>query len=424
MTGPASVVVRSLAKSFPLHRRRQFKGISPDSFSAFSYLMGRTVVRGRSNADLDDRAELFCALDKVSFKVASGEVLGIIGRNGAGKSTLLKILARVLEPTAGKAIIRGRVVSLLELGIGFAPDLTVRENIQIYGRLAGIPAARINASEDEILEFARLTKYREVPLERCPSGSFVQLAFSAMISLKADVILADEVLAVGDSEFRHAGEERIRAVAKTGEAVLFVSHDMNAITRCCTRVLWLDRGRVRQVGAPDEIVHAYISELTCGQLTEASTAETAQGCRLLDLRLLDGNREQIGALQITEPSYVECLLRIERTNLAATVQIELWQGKVHVLSCIAPHPIRASAPASYRVAIRLPGNFLNDTNYQALCRVYVSEDNMAAGPGLACEERLNLTVMNPSPQNSVWANWAWGRGGAISPRLRWSVSTA
>jgi hypothetical protein len=177
---------------------------------------------------------------------------------------------------------------MLELGIGFAPDLTVRQNIEVQGRLAGIPARRIREAEDRILEFAGLSGFRDVPLFECPSGSTVHLGFAAMMGLGADIVLADEVLAVGDPAIREACEARVRAAGESGESVLFVSHDMAAIRRICTRVAWIDRGRIVRMGPPDDVVSAYTAELLAGRLLAPLTGEgLAESCRLLDVRLLD-----------------------------------------------------------------------------------------------------------------------------------------
>jgi lipopolysaccharide transport system ATP-binding protein len=423
MDMPSKIEARGLSKAFPLRKRAKFKGISTDSAAAFGYLLQQTLLPQSLTIEPDRKSESFLwALDDISFDVPAGEVLGIIGRNGAGKSTLLKVLARILDPTAGRVVIRGRVVSLLELGIGFAPDLSVRENIQIYGRLAGIRAAEIRAAEDRILEFSRLTEFRDIPLQHCPSGSAVQLAFSAMISFTADVILADEVLTVGDSEFRHACEDRIRSVGRTGESVLFVSHDMNAIRRTCTRVMWIDKGNIRQIGPTEETVRAYVTELLTGRLESEATEDLGSGCRLLDLRLLDGNKEQIGALQMTEPAYIDCVLRVERPDIAVTVQFELWQHKKHVLTNTCPTPIKAKKATTFRAGVRLPADFLNDRSYRVRCRLFVQDvSNYGAEPVVAAEQDLDISVMNPRPHLSVWSDWEFERHGLISPRLQWTI---
>jgi len=351
-------------------------------------------------------------------------VLGIIGRNGAGKSTLLKILARVLHPTSGEAVVRGRVVSMLELGLGLAPELTVRQNIQIQGRLAGIPAGRIRAVEDAILDVAGLAAYADTPLGACPSGSAVQLGFAAVIGLGADVILADEVLAVGDSAFRRACEDHARAAARAGESILFVSHDMAAITRICNRVLWIDRGRVVEIGSPDEVVRAYTAALLAGRLLPPLTREgVAASCTLLDVRLLGSDRAQVGALQLTEPGWIDCLFRIERPDVAVWVELELWHRRTLVLRT-SSRPVTSPEPATYRAGVKIPADFLNEQRYRALARLRVA--GLRGGYGesatmVAAEEELEFAVMNSHPERSVWREWPWGRGGLLAPRLPWHV---
>lgn len=412
--------VNKLSKAFFLTRRKIKGGIALGGISALRTLITRMMRGDRSlEESARGRADLFYALDDISFDVRPGEILGIIGRNGAGKSTLLKILARVHEPTAGQAILRGKVISLLELGMGFAPDLTVRENIQIYGRLAGISPKDIEASEESILRLSNLVQFRDVPLEECPSGAFVQLGFSAMINLHADVILADEVLAVGDAVFRKTCEARIREVGQGGGSVLFVSHDLSAIRRICTRVIWIDRGRIRMDGVPDHVVTAYSDEILSGSSQPAPGGEG--GCKLLDLRLLSNARTQIGAAQITEAFFIDCLFRVEGPQVAVKVEIELWQGKLHVLTSLTPNYITSQAPKAFRAGARLPDDFLNEQNYRVHCRLLAwTKPGYSGEPVIADELTLEFSVMNPHPEHSVWADWKWGRAGVISPRLNWT----
>ncbi len=420
------ISVRNLTKAFALRRRKRLKGISADSAAAVGALF-RHTLRSPERQVVPTRGDpnhLF-ALDDISFDVPAGQVLGIIGRNGAGKSTLLKILARLIEPTEGRIRVQGRVASLLDLGLGLSPELTVRENIQMQGRLSGIRAADISAAEERILEFAGLTAHRDSPLGLCPTGSFIQLAFSTTINLESEIVLADEVLAVGDSRFRAECEERIRAVGESGEAVLFVSHDMNAIKRTCSRVIWIDRGRLVMDGSPDEVVDAYMSELLAGHLLpEIDETSAVASCRLLDLRLLDATRAQVGALEITAGGYVDTLLRITSTAVSVRLVIELWQGKYMVLSCASPKPITINEPGTLRAGVRVPGDFLNENSYRARCIVYVLPLNdPEREPVVAAEEELEFSVMNPSPERSVWATWRGGRTAALSPRLDWTLES-
>lgn len=416
------VSARGLTKVFARHRASRRRGTSAEGPAAFADLMRHTFRRASHRPRMPSRndGKHLWALDRVSFEVAPGEVLGIIGRNGAGKSTLLKVLARVLHPTAGKATIRGRVVSMLELGIGFAPELTVRENIQIQGRLARIPANQIRRAEESILEFAGLSAFRDLPLQACPSGSPIHLGFAAALGLNADIILADEVLAVGDARFRRMCEERVRNAGASGESVLFVSHDMAAIRRICTRAIWIDRGKIVLAGPTDEVVNAYTAELLAGRLLPPLThGGPATSCVLLDARLLDAGRAPVGALQLTEPGYIDCLFRLSRPDAAVAVEIELWQAQ-HLVFAARSDVIRAAETTTLRAGVRVPPHFLNEQRYQARVRLHVLALGEAE-PVVAAEERFDFAAMNPHPHQSVWNDWRWARQGIISPRLQWSV---
>ena len=218
-------------------------------------LRGRQIVEG-------DSVEDFWALRDVSFEVKRGEVLGIIGRNGAGKSTLLKILSRITEPTTGRARLRGRVASLLEVGTGFHPELTGRENIYLNGAVLGMSRADINRRFDEIVAFADVDDYLDTPVKRYSSGMHVRLAFAVAAHLEPDILVVDEVLAVGDAEFQKKCIGRMDAVAKDGRTVLLVSHDMRRVASLCRRGILLQAGRVTRDGGMDEVIDAYLARHT------------------------------------------------------------------------------------------------------------------------------------------------------------------
>lgn len=199
------------------------------------------------------------ALKDVSFFVEQGNVLGIIGRNGAGKSTLLKILCRITEPTSGRAVIRARASSLLEIGTGFHPELTGRENIYLNGALLGMRRFEINRNFNEIVAFAEIEKFIDTPIKRYSSGMYVRLAFAIAAHLQQEILLVDEVLAVGDAAFQKRCLDKIGDVAKEGRTVLFISHNMDAIGRLCQNSIWLDKGRIKMIGVTENVIAEYLS---------------------------------------------------------------------------------------------------------------------------------------------------------------------
>jgi len=202
--------------------------------------------------------ETFWALRDVNFEVHPGEIVGIIGRNGAGKSTLLKILSRITEPTTGRVEIRGRVGSLLEVGTGFHPELTGRENVYLNGSILGMSLREINSRFDEIVEFSGIERFLDTPVKRYSSGMYVRLAFAVAAHLEPEILIVDEVLAVGDSSFQKRCLDKMQRVGQAGRTVCFVSHNMSAITRLCERVVLLDDGRVICDGPAHRTVSAYI----------------------------------------------------------------------------------------------------------------------------------------------------------------------
>lgn len=203
----------------------------------------------------------FWALKDVSFEVGQGEVLGVIGGNGAGKSTLLKILTRVTEPTSGRAVIAGRVGSLLEVGTGFHPELTGRENIYMNGTILGMKRREIDAKFDEIVDFSGVERFLDTPVKRYSSGMYVRLAFAVAAHLEPEVLLVDEVLAVGDAAFQKKCLGKMGEIAKGGRTILFVSHNMDAVKQLCGRCLWFQDGAIVGGGPSEAVVQAYVSAI-------------------------------------------------------------------------------------------------------------------------------------------------------------------
>ncbi len=207
-----------------------------------------------------DESQLFWALEDINFQVHQGEVVGIIGKNGAGKSTLLKILSRITTPTGGSVTIKGNVASLLEVGTGFHPELTGRENIYLNGAILGMHRKEINSKFENIVEFANIEKFVDTPVKRYSSGMYVRLAFSIAAHLEPEILIVDEVLAVGDIEFQKRCLGKLSDIATQGRTVLFVSHNMSAINRLCNRGILLEKGRLRVDGNVNDVIRVYLQD--------------------------------------------------------------------------------------------------------------------------------------------------------------------
>jgi lipopolysaccharide transport system ATP-binding protein len=264
----AAITVENLSKRYLLGHRAGEQGVY--RYTALRDVIGREarnfarkavdVFRGRQVVQ-GDEVEEFWALKNVSFEVKQGEIIGIIGRNGAGKSTLLKILSRITEPTEGRVLVRGRVASLLEVGTGFHPELTGRENVFLNGAILGMTQREIRKKFDEIVAFAEVEKFLDTPVKRYSSGMYVRLAFAVAAHLEPEVLIVDEVLAVGDAEFQKKCLGKMNEVSRQGgRTVLFVSHNMGAVTSLCPRVILLEQGTVSQVGPAREIINKYLAQ--------------------------------------------------------------------------------------------------------------------------------------------------------------------
>jgi len=252
-----AIRVENLSKRYTIGLARQRQNTLGEQLSHQAQSLFR---RNRAAA-----VESFWALKDVSFDVQQGEVVGIVGSNGAGKSTLLKILSRITEPTEGEAIIRGRVGSLLEVGTGFQPELTGRENIFLNGAILGMKKVDIDRRFDEIVAFSEVEKFLDTPVKRYSSGMYVRLAFAVAAHLEPDVLIIDEVLAVGDSAFQKKCLGTMDAVGKQGRTVLFVSHNMAAVRSLCSRAILFSSGRVQAVGPAEDIVQNYLTSVDSGQ---------------------------------------------------------------------------------------------------------------------------------------------------------------
>ena len=259
----------------------------------------------------NSREEYVWALKSVTFEVAPGEVLGIIGRNGAGKSTLLKVLSRITEPTLGRVELYGRVASLLEVGTGFHPELTGRENIYLNGAILGMKRAEIERNFDEIVGFAEIDRFLDTPVKHYSSGMYMRLAFAVAAHLEPDILLVDEVLAVGDMAFQQKCLGKMGEVAKQGRTVLFVSHQLSGIAQLCSRALLLDHGGIVKEGDPEAVIAYYMKE-SSGAESFTSSADDGRDISIIQAQTLGADGESKSNFTHKEPIVVAIKCRINR----------------------------------------------------------------------------------------------------------------
>ena len=272
----------------------------------------------------------FWALQNISFHVYPGEVIGIIGRNGVGKTTLLKILSRITPPTSGEVILRGRVASLLEVGTGFHPELTGRENIYLNGAILGMKRKEIAKQFDSIVDFAEIEKFLDTPVKHYSSGMYVRLAFAVAAHLDPDILIVDEVLSVGDVEFQKKCLGKIEQVSKSGRTVLFVSHNTQAISRLCDRILLLDEGKLIKDGPADQVISLYLQSdlgIKAERIWTINKAPGNEYARLCAVRVKSDKGEVIETVEITKPVAIEMEYDVLRNDISLVPAIKLFNEK-------------------------------------------------------------------------------------------------
>jgi len=374
-------------------------------------LSKRYIIGTRQRRDL-------WALRDVSFSVEQGEILGIIGPNGAGKTTLLKVLSRVTAPTEGRVTGFGRVVPLLALGAGFQPDMSGRENIFMNAALYGMPAADVEQCLPEIVEFAGIGDFIDVPVKRYSSGMYLRLAFSVAVNMKPDILLADEVLAVGDIEFQERCLERVKQAGESGMSVLFVSHDMDAITRLCDRVMWINAGQIVKIGAPDEVVAEY--QNSAWSLSGRSLKDTRSGSHknekgeISSVTLTSLEGKEVGAVRRSDDVLVNIGLKTLEDNL--TVRLILH---VHARGALA-FRVRSETydmptAGRYVASVKIPSHLLAETIYSVTIEALVYDAAVTKFP-LAAFNALAFQVFDTESERVDV------RGGVVAPDLPWSFS--
>ncbi len=365
--------------------------------------------------DNDSRSEYVWALKDINFEVKQGEVLGIIGRNGAGKSTLLKILSRVTAPTIGEVKVKGRIASLLEVGTGFHPELTGRENVFLNGAILGMTRAEVKSKIDEIIAFAEIERYIDTPVKRYSSGMYVRLAFAVAAHLDPEIMVVDEVLAVGDARFQKKCLGKMGDVSRAGRTVLFVSHNMTAVQSICRSAMMIEEGRLVTFGPVSTVISRYLkgaqSQDRQGEWGDPKTAPGNDVVRIRQVRVVAENDN--GLLTMQSPLRVETVYWVLKNGVTTHISYELINDLgVTVLTTGSRSAI--SKLGIYKSVFSLPANLLNSGGYLLKLRVVRDEKRVT----YVNENVASFTVQDSAKRKGAWM----GREpGAVQPILPWQT---
>ena len=380
---------------------------------------GNPVIQG---AELEE----FWALKDVSFEIKQGEAVGIIGRNGAGKSTLLKVLSRITEPSAGKVTIKGRVASLLEVGTGFHPELTGRENIFLNGAILGMSRKEIKSKFDEIVDFAEIEKFLDTPVKRYSSGMYVRLAFAVAAHLEPEILLVDEVLAVGDVDFHKKCLDKMDTVSKAGRTVLFVSHNMGMITSLCNRAILIGEGRIAMEGQATTVVNGYYFGDSNGpSMLDFSSSSRKVGddkARLVKAWTCNLQDELISEIDIRHPFKIKLVyetLRKVETRYWPFVRIKGSDGQI--VMCSSARGLNGVEKGVYEAACLIPGHLLNNRTYTL--DIALSFLRPTVHSSFLMEGALSITVFDPIDETieSMRNGFSGPIPGEVRPLLDWEV---
>lgn len=363
----------------------------------------------------------FFALKNINLEVKEGEILGIIGTNGAGKSTLLKILSRITAPTEGFVRIKGRVASLLEVGTGFHPELTGRENIYLNGAIHGMSKSETSKKLHQIVEFAEIEQFLNTPVKRYSSGMYVRLAFAVAAHLDPEILLVDEVLAVGDAGFQRKCLQKMNEVSVSGHTILFVSHAMASISRLCSRAILLDKGCIAKEGETADVIGTYLGRIAEAKGRREWNLENAPGDNrvcLLSVTVSSNGCTSTGIVDIRDEVHVAVGYYVKKENILIRCSIGFMKDGFCAFSALEPIDRRRTHIGHYTSFVKIPANFLNTGEYTlALALCY-----LGSGKEVYAEVRdvISFRVLDSSlSTDTARGDYTWELGGAVRPKLQW-----
>jgi lipopolysaccharide transport system ATP-binding protein len=411
------IKAEGLAKRYRLGEHQAAYGTLRESLSR----LGRRATGREHHVEAPE----VWALKDVNFEVRQGEVLGIIGRNGAGKSTLLKVLTRITTPTAGRVEIRGRVGSLLEVGTGFHPELTGRENIYLNGSILGMRRREIDERYDAIVEFSGVERFIDTPVKRYSSGMYVRLAFAVAAHLEPEILLVDEVLAVGDAEFQRRCLGRMEELGSSGRTVLFVSHQLPAVAQLCDRAIQIAGGRVVDDGSAAGVIANYLHQTHSAGSERFWPEESAPGndlARMLAVRLLPHAAMPPGVVDVRRPVGIEIVFRVLRAGKPLFPKIKAIdrEGAIAFNAMDTdPRWHEPTAPGDYAATAWIPGNLLNEGPViieAAICSIDFPKLEHHA----AAYEAISFEVLDPGEGDSARGTFSGQWRGVVRPLLEWT----
>ena len=419
--------VEDLGKRYRLGQLQPYKTVRESLGRAITFPV--RALLGRAHEDSEARRqsrEILWALRHVSLDVKRGEVFGIIGKNGSGKSTLLKILARITGPTEGRVEFRGRVGAMLEVGTGFHPELTGRENVYLNGAILGMRKADIAKRFDAIAEFSGVERFLDTPVKRYSTGMYVRLAFSVAAHLEPDILLIDEVLSVGDVEFQKKCLQMIREFPASGRTVLFVSHNLWAVRQLCDRILLLEDGQVVSRGTADDVVAEYVGEES-GGIEESGTLDPfaavsddkpVEGYQVLNVRVVDRQGQPVGRFGISQEAIVEIAIDVSSTGVQPQLSLALFDShRNRVFGSLNNSDTAYGQPLNkgrHLITCEIPGDLLNDGEY-SISLVCGTTDGSTS-------ERLERVATFECVDDGILRGSYEGEfTGALRPRLSWAT---
>jgi lipopolysaccharide transport system ATP-binding protein len=368
--------------------------------------------------------EDFWALREINFEIQRGDKVGIIGRNGAGKSTLLKVLSRITDPTCGRISIRGRVSSLLEVGTGFHPELTGRENIYLNGAILGMKKIEIKKKFDEIVAFAEIEKFLDTPVKRYSSGMYVRLAFAVAAHLEPDILIVDEVLAIGDAQFQDKCLGKMQEAGKQGRTILFVSHSMPSVSSLCEKTILLEKGIISKMGPTTDVIMHYHSRTgSSPSSVDFSRGPTKVGddCAILLSAAVKGIDDNIiTEIHIGKPFKISMQYRILKSGGSPLVpNLHLLSSTGSCAFMVMCSDAGQPSPGDYIAECQIPGNFLNDGLYSASLALRSYESGVKSH--FFETSALSFNVKDPIDGTPTRSGYPGVIPGVIRPLLPWTV---